>query len=283
MLSRAVEILTQIWKLPLSLKGIILVFFIKRLFRRKLFPHEIMWASFLYEMRKQPVVVTEQRDYYEMNFCYNNNSLKVFMRKGRSSDICVFMQVFIRNDYLPFFQEALIRKDLFTCLDAGANIGFFSIACATWLPDITFVAIEPDEENYRLLCKNIYANKLENRVKPVYAALWSSTKNLHLTKDGLLEWSYTVSENLEGGPICRGITLTEVIRHTGGMKFDLIKMDIEGAEHQLFNNEAFRLAAQKAKIIGLEIHGDAGIITDFLKQMKYRISRHNELTLAVSD
>lgn len=50
-------------------------------------------------------------------------------------------------------------------LDVGANIGLFSVKCASLLPDNKVVAVEPTPNALRLLRKNISRNGFEGRIE----------------------------------------------------------------------------------------------------------------------
>ena len=98
--------------------------------------------------------------------------VKVFLRAG-TSDLAVFNQVICsgETDFDLDFEPHFI-------VDAGANIGFSSIVLATRYPNCKIVALEVDNANFKLLCKNVesYAN-----VEPVNKALWSSDGSVKIS------------------------------------------------------------------------------------------------------
>jgi FkbM family methyltransferase len=56
-------------------------------------------------------------------------------------------------------------------VDVGANIGTSTLELLSAYPDATAVSIEPHPDNYRLLCQNVIANSLEDRVRTIHAAV----------------------------------------------------------------------------------------------------------------
>ncbi len=78
----------------------------------------------------------------------------------REHDLSTFEEVLgVVDSYcLKIFLPLLSKEDVI--LDLGAHIGFFSLAVAPYVKSV--ISIEPEEENYRYLCKNIEKNNLSN-------------------------------------------------------------------------------------------------------------------------
>jgi FkbM family methyltransferase len=117
-------------------------------------------------------------------------------------------------------------------IDAGANIGMSAIFYARRFPQARIIAIEAEQSNYALMCSNIrrYANIL-----PVHGALWGADGSISIGTDMLPgasgHWGYTVSP--EAGPI-RAYTIPSLMRTFQLDHIDLLKIDIEGAEQEVF-------------------------------------------------
>ncbi|PYR99837.1 MAG: hypothetical protein DMG16_16995 [Acidobacteria bacterium] len=56
-------------------------------------------------------------------------------------------------------------------VDVGANIGAYSLIAAQLYPQAHILAIEPSAPTYASLCRNIWINRLQDRITPVCAAL----------------------------------------------------------------------------------------------------------------
>jgi FkbM family methyltransferase len=135
-------------------------------------------------------------------------------------------------------------------LDGGANIGDSSVIMQiTYKPSI-LLAIEPDGENYGLLRKNTasYPN-----IKCMKAALWDCDTSLILhSKVGS-----TVSSRVEcangGGDTVTARSITSLARESGLSGFDLVKLDIEGAEREVLSSDEGAWLA-KCNVFILELH-----------------------------
>jgi FkbM family methyltransferase len=127
-----------------------------------------------------------------------------------------------------------------TCVDVGANIGFFSILMASIAGKHGRVyALEPFPENYNLLLKNIHENHHDDVVVPLNKAAYHRTGR---------NWLYFTSDqantNYGGMFLARNhqsivarchdrleieqVRLDDII--SAPSKVDVIKIDVEGAE-----------------------------------------------------
>ena len=122
-------------------------------------------------------------------------------------------------------------KDGSVVVDAGANIGYFTLLAARLVGKTGRVfAFEPALSNYDLLVKNIEENRYET-VTPVKKAVSNKTGVTELFLDGLNMGSNTIYCPGKFGksvPVDT-VTLDEFFKDRES-PIDLIKMDIEGAE-----------------------------------------------------
>ncbi len=273
--------------LPYSIKKKITTYYLHRLTFTKVRNSEIIWTSFFYFALKQPVQVNEHDDGYIVNFNYFKKDLNVLVRKGESSYIYVFFQVFILDEYFPFFSKLEMQIGLTgACLDAGANVGYFALAMLCRFPACTVFSIEPDQDNYSTLLKNISLNNFNGVIVPIHAALWTENKRLFLVKKSVEEWAYAVTEEMTSDGECEALTLDTILHAYSSGGICAIKIDVEGAEQQLFEDSDFLQGIQLARIVGLEIHDDKANrkkIQDTLRELGYTISNQGELTLAVKN
>jgi FkbM family methyltransferase len=123
-----------------------------------------------------------------------------------------------------------------TILDAGANIGLASVFFANRYPQAQIIALEPESRNFRQLCKNTAAYP---QITPLQAALWDTPTRLDLLgRDGLTVAFYTQEP---GQPLSdplveqvRALTLPQLLSDFDLNFLDLLKVDIEGAEKEVF-------------------------------------------------
>lgn len=272
------------FRLPGSVRKFVLQYYVHRLTGFHSSDSATIWTSFFYYTLEQEVVVTELVDFYEVKFIYQYRPLCVLLRKGESSDVFVFFQVFIRNEYDALFERIRNRKQLMRfCLDAGANIGLFSIALCAQVADVHVTAVEPEEGNFKLLQKNLALNGLEGRVHPEQAALWVKNEIVFLTSGAQQEWSFRVGGEPRGALPTPGWSLNDILAVQKWSACDLVKMDVEGAEDVLFRDDAFLRALEHIPLLAMEIHDQwanrASIHAELLRS-GYTFFEVGELTVA---
>lgn len=122
-----------------------------------------------------------------------------------------------------------------TIIDLGANIGTSAIALARQFPDATIFAVEMEESNFDILRENIAPFK---KIVPVHAAVASAsgTREIFDRKTG--PWGYTIADTQndtsELGQKIEALTLDSLCERFHIDKIDILKVDIEGAEKEIF-------------------------------------------------
>jgi len=167
--------------------------------------------------------------------------------RPRNSDFEVLMHTFAADgcDTRQWVQDAKV------VVDGGANIGLTSLLFAAHYPHAQIVAIEPDAENYRLLCENTASFP---NITPLHAALWPRHARIQVRDPGSRSWAFQTEEATEdSGTSCPAVTLRDMIDQHGPI--DLLKLDIEGAEWPLFESD--RAWMEDVGIIVVELHGPA--------------------------
>jgi FkbM family methyltransferase len=180
------------------------------------------------------------KDLIQVEGIGSNPSLKFIVRKY-TRDILVFDGYFISNDYMPFV-EYLQRQVSFIqfIVDVGANIGCSALFFHQYFPEATIICIEPEESNIKILKKNILINKAENKIKTIKKALWNTTTTLELRRiDFSNDGFHVMQEGTTHGIIDKVATCTlpEILKENAQIGIDLLKIDIEGAEKIIFEDE----------------------------------------------
>lgn len=154
----------------------------------------------------------------------------LFVRAG-TSDRPAFEQVFVFEDYDTSFIR--FRPELI--IDAGANAGFATRFLARTYPWARIVAIEPEASNFELLVRNTCHL---DRVVPIRAALWNRTASLRIQNPQDEKWAFRIEQgSAEGSAQIMAITVPEVMAYTGASRVDILKLDIEGTEKDLFESD----------------------------------------------
>ncbi|UAJ72561.1 FkbM family methyltransferase [Synechocystis sp. PCC 7339] len=168
-----------------------------------------------------------------------------------SSDVPTYKQIFVDNEY-----NCTTNRPPKTIIDAGANIGLASVYFANKYPTAKIFAIEPESKNFKLLLKNI--SDYENIV-PIQAALWNENEEINLVDSGLGNWGYMTDADAVDKDIChqvQGVTIDEIMNQYDLEEIDILKVDIEGAEKEVFADPS--LWIDKINSFIIELH-------DFMK------------------
>jgi FkbM family methyltransferase len=151
----------------------------------------------------------------------------VHLRLG-TSDFCSYRDVLIEKEkkYEPDIPNFSPRN----IVDAGAHIGMASIGFAVRYPTAKIIALEPEPANYKALLRNVAPYR---SIIPVQAALWKEDGEVGLeASDAHPRGAFQVVDN--GRTKVRAMTMRTLMRETGLDSIDLLKLDIEGAEREVF-------------------------------------------------
>ncbi|NIB43115.1 FkbM family methyltransferase [Pseudomaricurvus alkylphenolicus] len=160
-----------------------------------------------------------------------------FYLRLRTSDFPTFEQVFIQKAY-----SFDINRPPQIIIDAGANIGLASIYFANKFPKATIIALEPEKKNFELLKSNTstYPN-----ITPVHAALWHKNEEIDLIDPGLGNWGFMTEmkaapHKLKGSTChsVKALTVDKIMQIFELERIDILKIDIEGAEKEVFSDSA---------------------------------------------
>jgi FkbM family methyltransferase len=168
-----------------------------------------------------------------------------FVVRRFSSDMNVFHSVFIEGEL-----ESFLPEDPRFIIDGGANVGYTTAFYAQRFPNATVIAVEPSPSNLAQLRRNCagYQN-----VVFLEGAIWPESTNVKIVNPEDESWSYRVEASDDTG--VRGYTIEEIMDKYKICEIDLMKLDIEGAERQLFESR-FERWLPRVKVIVVEIHGE---------------------------
>jgi FkbM family methyltransferase len=166
------------------------------------------------------------------------------------TDLCTLCpqwnDLFVREAYR--FDSA---ADAPRILDLGANVGLASLYFKRRYPDARITAYEADPAICEVLRRNLRANGAHD-VEVVNAAAWVRDGEVAFDREGA-DSGAVAGEN--GGP-ARATTTTVPARRLrdelGREEFDLVKLDIEGAELRVL--EDCRDALDRVSTLIMEVH-----------------------------
>ncbi len=202
----------------------------------------------------------------------------VVARLGDSSDMSVFNQIFNFDGYAGI-------RNLFCprlILDLGANVGYASAYFLSCFPTARVVAVEPDPDSFELCCRNLVP--YGDRAQVVLGAAWSKRSRLVLVRGAGddREWATQVRES-DGGEdkaTVEGWDIPSLLELSGGKEIDLLKVDIERSELEIFDARS-SLWLPKVRNICIELHGTdcEEVFLHALRDFEYDVGRFGELTI----
>jgi len=169
---------------------------------------------------------------------------KVLVRPG-TADMATIDQ-FLIGPYMP----AATGAPPSTVVDCGANIGLATRYLKQSFPGATVIAIEPDGENFDLLKKNIEGLTAMHALQ---AAVWPVDGWVDLRRDGLRHSAFRTQEATDGEGSIEALSIPGIMKRFGLDRIGLLKIDIEGAEKELFSAADLNWL-EKVDRIAIELH-----------------------------
>lgn len=198
-----------------------------------------LWADLTWQLRRRQGLLT----------------LKVPGLAGplhlRNRDLPIFWQIMVmrENDFGPIPQATRIQESYKGILaagnrpvvmDCGAHVGLSALWFASRFPEAQVYSIEPDAANFELLQTNARAY---SQIVPLRGGVWSRSCDLEIRNPNSGSASFQLQEvhasgsgtgSASGPGVLRGYTIDEVFRSEAQNRLFLVKIDVEGAEAELF-------------------------------------------------
>ena len=166
----------------------------------------------------------------------------------RPDDSSIIVSIFEKQEYLlPIkdFQPKLI-------LDCGGNIGCAAIYFANEYPNAQIYSVEPEKNNFKLLTFN--TNFYDN-VHLIKSALWDKETFIRVEDKGFGVAGYMTFETTNDDPAAlKTTTVSKLLADSGFDEIDLLKIDIEGAEKEVFGAPNVDEWLSKVKVLVIELH-----------------------------
>ncbi len=169
-------------------------------------------------------------------------------RKGSQGDLTIIKSIFEKQEYnLPVknFYPKLI-------LDCGGNIGCSAVYFANKYPGAQIYCLEPQADNFKLLK---YNTMFYEKVHPMNTALWDKETFIKVEDKGFgLAGFMTFETDSSDSDALKTTTVSKLLEQSGFDEIDLLKIDIEGAEKEVFGAEDIHDWLSKVKILTIELH-----------------------------
>jgi FkbM family methyltransferase len=171
----------------------------------------------------------------------------VYVRGGKSSDTTVLYEILVTDEYgmLAGIDEPR------TIIDGGANIGLAAVYFLQRYPSASVISVEPFREAFEVCRKNLASYGA--RATAVQSAIWAHEGRVGLDPQGE-DWINRVCAPAEGqSGTAEAVTMASLVKAAGG-SVDLLKLDVEGSEKEIFGPGAREWLPFVRNIV-IELHG----------------------------
>lgn len=185
------------------------------------------------------------------------NGIKVTLVNGvqtpfayRPNDKPIVDSIFDLQEYLlPIkdFQPKLI-------LDCGGNIGCTAVYFANKYPAAQIYSVESEKNNFKLLKFN---TAFYDNIHPLKSALWDKETFIRVeAQEGPFNpLGFMTFETTPDDPDAfKTTTVAKLLAESGFDEIDLLKIDIEGAEKEVFSAPDVDEWLPKVKVLTIELH-----------------------------
>lgn len=215
---------------------------------------KLIFFTVLYHLGNKWQIFNSNNDRRIHCLC-NGRKINVEFRQN-SGDIFTLYEILARFPY-RFPYQSLGRVN--TIVDLGAHIGLASLYFAILFPKSRLLSVEPVPDNFKLLKKNCEMNGVYPTLKNNCIGTEKGTARIHLNASSNRHSLFggvsraEVDSSIEVGMI----TMNDLITENGINEIDILKVDIEGEEIELFSE--YKSWMSKVRSIIIEIHPTAEV------------------------
>ena len=171
-----------------------------------------------------------------------------FFYRPINDDIVIIKAIFDFQEYrltIKNFKPKLI-------LDCGGNIGCAAVYFANKYPNAQIYSIEPEKDNFTLLK---YNTAFYDNVHFINSALWDKETFVRVEDRGYGNLGFMTVETTADDPnALKTTTIGKILADSGFDEIDLLKIDIEGAEKEVFAAPDVDEWLPKVKVLVIELH-----------------------------
>ena len=163
-------------------------------------------------------------------------------------DLVTAWMIFIRHDYA-------VEVDCRTIVDAGANIGAFSLFAARCAPRARIIALEPFLSTFERLRSHVERSPYRDRITCRSWAL-SSNDGARQMDDALMGSQFRAllsPDAARAGVEVESVTLASLLEREQLDRVDLLKLDIEGSEYEILESVPVAVL-RRVRAVVMEYH-----------------------------
>jgi FkbM family methyltransferase len=182
----------------------------------------------------------------KMGALHSKKYNRTFHLRSDTKDFDTFRQVFFLQQYnIPIdFNPRII-------IDGGANIGLAALYFNWRFPDAKILTYEVEAYNFEQLKLNTapFPNIINHN-----CAIWNRDTTIEIMDHGQGEDSFMVKEaEATASKQVKAISIDSIMQSNSLQEIDILKLDIEGAEKEVFEN-GFENWLPKTRLIIVEVH-----------------------------
>jgi len=165
-------------------------------------------------------------------------------------------------------------------IDVGAHVGKYTIPLGKMVaPEGLVIAIEPHPINFVFLMLNVKINELSDVVRPYNVAAWNqdnASVDLYISSKSELH-SVMLKDRAERGSVkVKTRTIDSIVHELKLSKVDLIKIDVEGAEVEVFEGAKNTLQRLTPIIVSEVFRFNFRKFIKLLSDLNYKVYLVNE-------
>ena len=172
-------------------------------------------------------------------------------------------------------------------IDGGANVGHAAIYFANRFPAADILAVEPEDSNFKIMRLN---TKKYPKIKLLKAGIWNKSTNLEID-DTISKteghWAVMVKESArKTKKSVKAVNIWDLLKKSGHGKIDILKIDVEGAEKEIFSSD-YEKWLEKVRILIMELHdrykeGCSKAFYSAVRKYPFKKSRKGENIILIS-
>lgn len=249
-------------KFPMRLRKAIYLYYLKKTFF-------IKHSETDKNMKRLVLAIMKAKgsiDHYDVHqidvtISIQNKATKIPLRNVPFSDVGILYEFIILNEYDDLFsrtQRTYSNQKSINIIDAGSNIGLFTVFAKAHFPNSKIILVEPDQEGIAQFKKISNGLKLDSYKIYNNGLLDESEAKIDLEQGlrGEGNAGFVVTKSTSQSTLT-SVNLSTIAQKEELDTVDILKIDIEGSEQDVIMGKHFDEAlAQKIGYIAIEIHDD---------------------------
>jgi FkbM family methyltransferase len=174
-----------------------------------------------------------------------------------SSDLATLDEIFLKQEY-AWAAEQLPETPV--VVDVGANIGLASRYFLQHRPRAKILAIEASPDTFLLTQKNLGLPHISKQCRVINVAIWSHNDSVAISLPTSGAYS-RATVGISGDAEIRASRMDTLLEQEQIDRVDLLKVDIEGAEVEMFRNSDKWL--DRIRALTIEFHNGSRAACNF--------------------